>query len=372
MTSTPIAVCRTLVLLGLSLWWPLNSRAQEPPPARVRVDTVIRQTQTETVPVIGRLVARRSGEVAAQVAGALRAMDVQVGDRLDTGDEIAVIDNEIFVANRNLARARLAEMNSKVSTVRARLGLARQERERLGALKNTRSTSKAQYDDAVQSETIVKAQVREAETAVGVANANLKLAEIDLRRTRVLAPYAGVVIQRYKETGAYVSPGDALVRLLADTQMEVEADVPFERIAALKPGTEVELSLDDGKRYKANVRSVIPDENRLTRTRAVRFIPVFDASVLSLAEGQSATVRIPASSARELLSVNKDAINRNAGGTSVFVVENGTAKVRPVTLGAAFGSRFEVLEGLTEGEQVVIRGNERLRPNQSVSIDTGS
>jgi len=368
MTSTSAAILRALMLLGLSLALPLSSGAQEPP-ALVRVDTVKHQTQTETVPVIGRLVARRSGEVAAQVAGALQTMDVQVGDRLDSDDVIAVIDNEIFIANRNLARARLAEASARVSTARAQLGLSRQNRERLAKLKNTRATSKAQYEDAVQTEAIVKAQVREAEAAVGVANANLKLADIDLRRTRVRAPYAGVVIQRLKETGAYVSPGDALVRLLADSHMEVEADVPFERLAALKPGTEVELSLDDGTRYKAKVRSVIPDENRLTRTRAVRFVPAFDASALSLAEGQSATLKIPSSTARELLSVHKDAVNRNAGRTSVYVVEDGTAKIRPITLGAAFGNRFEVLKGLSEGEQVVVQGNERLRPNQSVLID---
>lgn len=356
---------RLLAGAALLLLGPLAG-AQEPP-ALVRADKVIRQTQTETVPVIGRLVARRAGDVAAQVAGAIHEMDVQVGNRLKRGDAIAIIDNEIFLANRNLARARLAETRARVNTVRAQLALARQERERLAALKNTRSTSKAQYDDAVQAEVIVQAQVREAEAAVGVANATLKLAEIDLARTRVSAPYAGVVIQRLKENGAYAKAGDPLIRLLADSNMEVEADVPFGRLAGLSPGTAVSIRLDDGQRFPAKVRSVIPDENRQTRTRAVRFVPDFgSAASLSLAEGQSATVTIPAGAVREVLSVHKDAVNRGAGGTSVFVIESGLAKIRPVRLGAAFGNRFEVLQGLEEGEQVVVRGNERLRPNQPV------
>jgi len=367
MNLQALTTVRFLPAACLSLLAALNTGAQEPP-ALVRVDTVIRQTQTETVPVIGRLVARRDGEVAAQVDGAIRTMDVQIGDRLRRGDEIAVIDNEIFIAKRNLARARLAEARARVNTVRAQLALSRQERERLAALKNTRSTSKAQYDDAVQAQAIVQAQVHEAEAAVAVANANLKLTEIDLGRTRVRAPYAGVIIQRLKETGAYVAPGDALVRLLTDSHMEVEADVPFERLAGLKPGTVVNLSLDDGRRYSARVRSVIPDENRLTRTRAVRFVADFGAGDQALAEGQTATLMIPAGPPRELISVHKDAINRGAGGTRVFVVEAGQAKIRPVQLGAAFGNRFEVLKGLREGEQVVVRGNERLRPNQPVRI----
>ena len=182
-----------------------------------------------------------------------------------------------------------------------------------------------------------------------------------------------MVIQRFKETGAYVKTGDALIRMLGDSHMEVEADVPFERLAGLKPGTTVSLTLEDGGRhYSAKVRSVIPDENRQTRTRAVRFVPDFGSAELALAQGQSATLTIPASAPRKLLSVSKDAINRSAGGTSVFVIEAGQAKIRPVQLGAALGNRFEVLRGLREGELVVVRGNERLRPNQPVRIDGNS
>ncbi len=359
------------LFLVVSLLASLAANAQEPD-ALVKADRVQRQTQNETVPVIGRLVARRAGEVAAQVAGAIASMEIQVGDRLEQDQEIAVIDNEIFVAQRDLARARLSEARARVATVRARLVLARQERERLAALKNTRSTSKAQFDDAVQAQAIVAAQVHEAEAAVHVANVTLKLAEINLRRTRVQAPYAGVVIRRLKETGAYAKPGEALIRLLANTHMEVEADVPFERLVGLKPGTEVSVDLDDGKRYPATVRSVIPDENRQTRTRAVRFVPDFGDAKLTLAEGQSATVKIPVGAARNLLTVSKDAINRNAGRTSVFVIETGRAKLRPVQLGPALGNRFEVLSGLREGDNVVVRGNERLRPNQPVRVGDGS
>ena len=366
--NTPRCIALTLVL---SVVLPFFAGAQEPP-ALVRVDTVKQQSQTDTVSVIGRLVARRSGEVAAQVAGAIHSIDIQVGDRLNINDEIAVIDNVIFNANRDLARARLGEANASVNTARAQLGLSRQVRERLAVLKNTRSASKSQYQDAVQTEAINKAQVREAEAAVRIANANLKLAEIDLARTRIRAPYSGVVIQRLKESGAYVKVGDALVRLLAVTHMEVEADVSFERLAGLTPGTVVQLSLDDGQQYVAKVRTVIPDENRLTRTRAVRFIPTFDTSNLNLAEGQSATVQIPAGANRTLLTVHKDAVNRGAQGTSVYVAESGKAKLRPVTLGPAIGSRFEVLNGLKEGERVVVRGNERLRPDQAIQIDVGS
>jgi multidrug efflux pump subunit AcrA (membrane-fusion protein) len=68
-----------------------------------------------------------------------------------------------------------------------------------------------------------------------------------------------------------------------------------------------------------------------------------------------------------VVSVHKDAVLRRQGRASVYVIENGTAQSREVTLGPAVGSRFQVKEGLKPGDIVVIRGNERLRPGQPVS-----
>jgi acyl dehydratase len=71
-----------------------------------------------------------------------------------------------------------------------------------------------------------------------------------------------------------------------------------------------------------------------------------------------------------VLSVHKDAVIKRGEQDLVYVVVDGTAQLRPVRLGEAVGTRFEVLEGLADGDQVVTRGNERLRPNDPVRIDT--
>ena len=69
-----------------------------------------------------------------------------------------------------------------------------------------------------------------------------------------------------------------------------------------------------------------------------------------------------------MLSVHKDAVTRQGPKSMVFVVVDGTAQIRDVRLGEPVGNRFEVVGGLDEGDQVVIRGNERLRPNDKVRI----
>jgi multidrug efflux pump subunit AcrA (membrane-fusion protein) len=102
----------------------------------------------------------------------------------------------------------------------------------------------------------------------------------------------------------------------------------------------------------------------------VRLEPQFAEGQKNLAAGQSATVMVPVGEAREVLSVHKDAIVQRRSGDIVFVVEDGKANARPVRLGESVGGRFEVLDGLEAGESVVVRGNERLRDGQAVTIDT--
>ena len=75
---------------------------------------------------------------------------------------------------------------------------------------------------------------------------------------------------------------------------------------------------------------------------------------------------------RQVLTVHKDAITKRGPASLVHVVTNGAVSVRPVTLGVAVGSRFEILRGLSQGDVVVVRGNERLQDGQKVRVDQGS
>jgi multidrug efflux pump subunit AcrA (membrane-fusion protein) len=78
------------------------------------------------------------------------------------------------------------------------------------------------------------------------------------------------------------------------------------------------------------------------------------------------TLNIPVSAPREVVSVPKDALVQGSGGWMVFVNVEGKAQPRPVDIGAALAGGFEVLSGLAPGEEVVVRGNERLRPGQDI------
>ena len=337
-------------------------------PAQVRVDSVVREPLSQTAPVIGRLVPRRGGAVAAQTKGAVSGLRVRVGDSVEKGGLIAVLDIERLTSERDARRAMRAAAEAHLRSAEARLEQAGRELARIEGLRRSAAFNKALLQDKEQERRRLGSDADAARAQLAQARANEALAELDLARGTVRAPYAGVVTARHTEVGAYVKEGDRVVTLVDGRDLEVEADVPAERTAGLAPGTEVELALPDGTRHTAVVRAVVPDENARTRTRPVRFTPRFGEVETPLAANAAVTVALPVGRVVSAITVHKDAIVRRGGQVFVYVVENGRATLRPVRLGRASGTRFEILGGLAEGDLAVIRGNERLTPNQAVAF----
>ena len=342
---------------------------KEDKPAVVQLDAVRTEPLRQTVPVIGRLVARQAGPVAARIGGPVGEMRVDVGDRVEAGQIIAVLVKDAFEWKVKLSEADAAEAEAAVKTARAAANLLAQEVRRLVKLKKSAAFSQARLDDKRQELTQAKSAQSEAEAALLRAQAQLRLAQIDLYNADIRAPYAGIVSQRHTEVGSFVQAGTAVVALIDDRNLEAEADVPASRVAGLTPGTPVELRLDGQILVEAVVRAVIPEENPLTRTRSVRFTPRFNGSLTNLATNQSVVIDIPAGEAREVVTVHKDAIIERKGKSLVYLAEEGTAQIRPITLGEAVGGRFLVKSGVKPGDQVVVRGNERLRPGQTITTE---
>ena len=338
----------------------------------VGVEKVHSVRLTQTVPIVGRLVSLRVGDIAARVAGPVESIMVEVGDRVEKGDVLAILDPEILKAELQLTQSELDEAGAELKTWAAEKQVAMTELRRQERLLKSAAFSQAKYEDAQKQVVVAEARVERARANVAIKRSNLQRKQIDVEYAVVRAPYAGVVLRRYTEAGAYVVKGAPLVRLIDDRTLEVEASVPYKRVNALPPGRKVEFKLDDGSRHQATVRAILPSENPQTRTRTVRLIPKFSGTGRPLAESQSVVVAVPVSDDRQVLSVHKDAILRRPSGAMVFVVKDAKAEARQVRLGVAIGIRVEVLSGLEDGEIVVIRGNDRLQPGAKVRVEKGS
>jgi RND family efflux transporter MFP subunit len=312
------------------------------------------------------------GDIAARISAPVESIQIEVGDHVTKGQVMAVLDAEILQAELNLAQSELDEAGAELKTWAAELDVAKTELRRQEGLRTSVAFSQAKFEDAQKKVVVAEARVERARANVAIKRSNLERKQIDVEYTAVRAPYAGVVMRRYTEVGAYVKKGDPVVRVIGDQSLEVEAFIPTKRLNGLSIGRKVEFKLDDGTRHQARVRSILPSENTQTRTRIVRLVPEFGKTKRPLAESQSVVVNVPISEDRRVVTVHKDAILKRPSGDIVYVVIKDVAQMRTVVLGEALGSRFEVMSGLKEGEVVVIRGNERLQPGTKVRIGKGS
>ena len=343
-----------------------------PPPKAVRVDAVIVEPKSQTYPVIGRLVAQRTGAVAARINGAVVEMNANVGDRVNKGDIIAVLAIERLTAQRDKYAAALETRRAMVQTAQAEASKTAQELRRMSNLKKSSAFSRARYEDLQRDVDARQATLVERRSQQKEAQAELDQVAIDLYNGRIRAPYSGVVSEKHTEIGSYVNVGNPVVTLISDTEIEVEAEVPSDRIAGLSPGTIVRFRLDDGTDHRATVRSIIPRENARTRTRPVRFTPKFGEKSSRFAINQSVTVLVPIGKIQQVVTVHKDAIVHRGPNRVVSIVRNGKAFPRQVTLGVAVGNRYIVEKGLKAGDQVVTHGNETLPPGAAVRILSGA
>jgi RND family efflux transporter MFP subunit len=341
-------------------------------PASVFVDTVTKGTAVETVQVYGRILARQTGVIASRTRGAVDSVSVHVGDRVEKGDVIATLVANMLTAERALKAAELKEFSAKIRTAGAQLRLSAQELERLERLRKSSAFSVARYQDKLRDVERFRSELAEAKAKQEQARAELQMADINLYNAKVLAPFDGVITKRTVESGNYVSVGSPVVTMLNEKSLEVEAEVPANQLGGLTNGVEIDVKPEHGKSFKATVRAIVPEENALSRTRAVRFTPKFMAPDDTVAANQSVVLHIPSGAAKEAVTVHKDAVTQRRGKRVVFVVtktdEGLRADMRQVELGEAFGLRFEVLKGLKPGDRVVIRGNERLRPRQKIKV----
>lgn len=326
------------------------------PASLVQVDAVISEPFGQTAPVIGRLVSRQAGVVAARIAGAVAQMHVQVGDHVEEGDLMAELVSDSL-------EVEVRRMEAALQRAEAELAIRRNESERLRRLRNSAAFQQGQYEDK-------KLEVTTLESRVTEAKADLEIARLNLDYASIRAPYAGTVTLRQTEAGAYVPLGAPVVSLVNDQSLEAEADIPSDRMAGLRPGRSVTVEIA-GVEAPASVRALVPVENPLTRTRAVRFTLEGDANT-QFTPNQTAIIHIPVGDLREVVTVHKDAIVNRQGETIVFVVTNSTADMRAVQLGEPVGGRFIVHEGLSVGDSVAVRGNERLRSGQPVRVDEGA
>lgn len=304
--------------------------------------------------VVGTLSPRNEATIAAQVEGQIQKTQVDFGEHVQAGKELALIDTDSYEALAGQAAATVAKAKANASN-------AEQNLKRVLELQQSKISSASDLDSATAAAEQARAEVKAAEAAEAIARLNL-------RRSRVVAPFESTVSERIANTGDYVKTGAPLFRLVEDNELKFIVQVPEKYAAQVQPGLAVTLSVDawPGETFEGKVYLVSPSVSTATRSFNVGArIPnpgrklkanTFARGVLILQRAVPTPV-IPV-----------EAILNFAGVTKVFVIENGSAHGREVSTGRIQSGRQEILEGLKPGETVALTGTTKLFENARVRI----
>ncbi|GAA0786815.1 efflux RND transporter periplasmic adaptor subunit [Roseibium denhamense] len=353
-----------VLLVCFCLLVPAAAPAQQRP-AGVLTDTVTQEQTSETISIFGELVAERQSRVAARIAGVADTVPVEVGDTVQDGDILATIDSDLLSIELARAEADLSVAKAAADTARLQVETAQTVYSRAERLQQRSIISEAVYDERLNVLSVAKGRQAEAAARVNVAEMALRRAKYDLDNAMVRAPFNGIVIEVGTEVGQFVALGSEVARLIDTDDIRVEANVPARFIEALQPDQTVYGTTGSGGAIVLKLRAALPTESSATRTRPVVFDVVSKEGIA--AAGQSLTLDLPVSAPRSVPAVPKDALIQSRDGWQVFVAKDGIAEPRSVQIGIALGDRYEVTSGLSVGDIVVVRGNERLRPGQQIA-----
>jgi HlyD family secretion protein len=378
----------SLTLVGKSLpraTGPAETSAKEIPhdnlltlAAAVTVARVASADFTATVQATGSLVAREEILVGPEVEG-LRVTEVLAdeGMRVKKGDVLArlvadTLDAQVAQNDAGQARATaaIAQARSAIVQAEARLVEARNAFERAKPLKAAGHMAESAYDTREQAARTAEAQLVASRDGLKVAEAEKAQIEAQRRelnwrrgRTEVLAPADGIVSRRMARVGGYAAgAAEPMFRIVANGEVELDAEVTETRMAAVKVGQPARVEVAGVGEVVGTVRLVSPEVDKATRLGRVR-IYLGDNPDLRVGAFARGTVETGASRG---LAVPASAILYGPEGPSVQVVRDHRVETRRIKTGLTVGALAEVREGLAEGELVVSRAGTFLRDGDAV------
>ncbi|MGD9783528.1 MAG: efflux RND transporter periplasmic adaptor subunit [Hyphomicrobiaceae bacterium] len=347
------------------------------PPA-VTVARVERHRLTETVLVTGTLVPRLEILVSPEIDG-LRLLDLKadVGDRVNKGDVLATLERaqiEAQLAQRNAiisrSAAQIEQARSQIAQAEAAAAEAAASLERAKPLRRSGHVSESVYDQREAAMRTTQAQLAAARDGLKVAEAAKAEAEAlrdelvwRLERTEVKAPRSGVVSRRMARVGGVASAAaEPLFRIIADGEIELDAEIVEHDLARVKPGQIATVDVAGAARIAGRVRLVSPEIDRLTRLGSARILigdrPDLRIGAFGRAEITTDTV--------EALAVPAAAVLQADGEARVQLVDNAHVVTRTVRTGLRAHGLVQIVSGLEAGDVVVARSGTFLRHGDAI------
>lgn len=331
---------------------PSGAAASDDDHRPVETATAVVQAEFASLWVPGTVVSRQDARVSPEVSGRLDWL-IDVGDRVEAGAPLARINDEAW-------RIQLRSDDAEIRRLEANVEYLRRQVDRFVRLADANSTAASEVDRLT-----MELRMLEQEHAAAMARRDRTIRELEL--AVVSAPFAGMIVERNSEVGEFARAGEPVVRIVNTTALEVVARAPVDVARRVSPGDAVSLRSDDDT-LTASLRALVPAGDERSRGIEVRV----DLPAGAWIVGQAVRVALGHAAEPAQVAIPRDALVLRNQQVYVFkVLDNATARQVAVRVGKGVNDLVSVDGDVGVGDQVVIRGAERLADGQAVRVLSG-
>ena len=319
----------------------------ENPGQLVSVEKVKNEQVNPTLWLPGNVISRMNAPLSAEQTGQLLWIE-DVGAQVEKGQIIAKIDNRHLILQLSSQQARIKRFQADVVYLTS-------QKKRMSALSQKNNTAISELERITKDLAVAKSEVL-------ALTMQIKQTELSIEKTTIVAPFSGNISQRFAHVGELITIGRSLVQLVDTNNLDIMVAAPISIAPFLKKDAKVLVKWQN-KLVELPVRTWSKAGVQSSRTFDVRL----SAKNLALLAGSAVTVSLPKEQVRQATLVPRDALVLREKETFVLTVdEDNNAKKVNVLVGQGSGSWISVSGAIWAGDEVIIRGGERLQEGQKV------
>jgi HlyD family secretion protein len=338
-------------------------------PMTVELAAVKRGDVALQIQVVGNLIGAATVAATPKVSGRLDAVTVRLGDRVSRGQRLAKIEDSELLEQLKQADASHAVAEATIRQRDADLKLAQTNLERSRNLYERQLIPKQTFDDTEARYQAAQAQVDLAQAQLQAAKSRLDELKINLANTVIASPVNGFVAARTLDPGAWVTPNSSFLSLVDISTVRLVANVVERDLRRIHVGLEADVEVDayPGEKFVGRVAHMAPILDPATRTAQIE-IEIANTG-FRLKPGMYAKVNFTVDKREKTLVVPANAVVDFGGKRGVFVPGDGDlAKFQPIEAGVTTAELVEVASGLHEGEKIITTGAGALREGDRIVL----
>lgn len=297
------------------------------------------QKLVDEIPVIGSLLPDEEVNLSFETSGKIIDIYFEEGTQVQKGQLLAKVNDR--------------PLQAQLQRLVAQLKLAEDRVFRQDALLKRDAVSKEAYE--------------QVKTDLATLNADIESVQAQIEQTELRAPFDGIIGLRQVSVGTYASPSTIVAKLTKIVPLKVEFSVPESYAQDVKIGTTLKFSLTGSlKHYEAKVYARESSLDPETRSLTIRAIYPNPSGIMP---GHFASITLRKQAYDNALAIPSEAIVPEMGKDKVFLYKNGKAQPIEIITGIRTDALVQAVQGLHQGDTVIISGTQQLRTGMTVTID---